>query len=104
MAERSLTTEHHWAREALPKGTPRLHRLLDNAIESDGLSAVDVYTIGDWIAPLEPEAADCLGLVLVALFLAVAEGSLAVELSADALRRRLEDLGGDDLDRWIEES
>src|SRR4051812_36994821 len=104
MVERSFTAEHPWAREAMPNGTPRLHRLLDNAIESDGLSAVDVYTIGDWIAPLESEAADCLGLILVALFRAVAEGSLAVELSADALRRRLDDLGEDDLDRWIAES
>src|SRR5437762_2444592 len=86
MADRQLTTEHAWAREAASRGTPRLHRLLDRAIELGGLSATDVYTLGDWIAPLEAAAADGLGLLLAALFLAVGEGSLAVELSAAPLR------------------
>jgi exodeoxyribonuclease V alpha subunit len=105
MAERNRTTESAWAREAASRGTARLYRLLDRAIEMDGLSAADVYTLGDWIAPLEPDDADCLGLLLVALFLALSEGSLAVELSAAALRRRLDDLGeGGELDPWIEQA
>lgn len=91
-----------WAREATANGTPRLHRLLMHAIESADLSATDVYSLGDWIAPLEGATADHLGLLLVGLFLAAGEGSLALELAPEPLRKRLEDLApAPELEPWI---
>ena len=88
MAKRLTLPEPIWVRDATPRGSPRLHRLLERAIELADLSASDVYTLGDWIAPLDAEAADNLGLILVAIFLAVGEGSLALEVSTDSMRRK----------------
>ncbi len=103
MAERWTIPEPIWVRDATPRGSPRLHRLLERAIEMADLSASDIYTLGDWIAPLDAESADNLGLILVAIFLAVGEGSLALEMSADSLRRRLDDLySQSELLPWME--
>lgn len=100
MPDRFAAPEHAWAHAAASKGTPRLHRVLDRAIDAADLSAIDIYSLGDWIEPLDPSRADHLGLLLVAMFLAAAEGSLAIELSVDALRHRLEGLDPE-LDSWI---
>ncbi len=102
MAERNDITEETWVREAT-RGTERLYRLLDRAVELADLSATDVFALGDWVAPLDADAADGLGLILVGMFLAVGEGSLALELSAESLRRRLDELAAaSELTPWIE--
>lgn len=105
MAEKNVIAEEVWARDATANGTSRLHRLLDRAIESADLSATDIYSLGDWIAPLKSGPADHLGLLLVAIFLAAGEGSLAVELSRESLTRRLDDLIPEsELGRWIDKA
>lgn len=92
--------EPAWIREAAR--TDRLARLLARAVENADVAASDVFSLGDWIEPLDECAADNLGLLLTSLFLADGEGSLAVNLDADALTRRLDGIADDpDLQGWI---
>lgn len=103
MAEMFATIEQAWVREATAAGTDRLARLVSRATLDADLAASDVYSLGDWIEPLDRvEAADNLGLLLVALFLAVGEGSLAIRLDAFSLKKRLDGMADDaELEAWL---
>src|SRR4051812_12754649 len=91
----SSTADRAWASAATPRASPRLRGLIDRAIKQADLSDVDVLSLGDWVAMLDDPGAERLGVILIALFLAVADGSLAIELSAESLARRLEGLAGE---------
>jgi exodeoxyribonuclease V alpha subunit len=91
-----------WVRDALPADTPRLARLLEQAVERADLRACDVYSLADFLGAVDAFAAENLGLLLLTLMLALDEGSLAVEISQKALARRLADVAPDeDLASWI---
>ena len=80
-----------WVRELFGHRSPRLCRLIDHAVELADLPASDIYTLADFVEPFQ-SAAENLGLLLVPQFLALEEGSLAIELSESALGRRLSEL------------
>src|ERR1043166_6476441 len=85
----------HFLKEIFPHAGPGLLRLLQGAAENTLLMRSDFYTIRDWleIAGLnsdEPAAA-----MLLLLMVALEEGSLCIEISEQALTRRLRDIAPD---------
>jgi exodeoxyribonuclease V alpha subunit len=82
----------HFTVDILDGHSQRLQRLVGQAVADAALPLADVYQLKDWLQSVDTTHADSLGLLLIALFLALGEGSLCVELSADSLSRRLGDL------------
>src|SRR3954470_10258215 len=99
---RPAAAELGWVREALPELPPRLARLVDQAAAAVDFPASDVYSLADFLAVV-PRAAETLGLLVVPLFLALEEGSLAIDLAPAALERRLRELvPEEDFRAWID--
>ena len=80
-----------WIREAI--GPKRLCRLLDHVVELGNFAESDLYSLGDFLAAVPADSAEEAGILIVPLMLALDEGSLAIELDAAALMRRLSDYG-----------
>src|SRR5262245_50814590 len=100
--KRTDVAELAWIREALPFASRRLARLLDHATQTADLPASDVFSLNDFLLAVPPAVRDSLGTLVIPLFLALDEGSLAIDLDAERLQRRLEDLvPGIDFRPWI---
>ncbi len=78
--------------ELYPRAGARLVRLTRAAQDAAQIPWADFYQLGDWLEPYPRAQADALGLLATALFLALEEGSLCIELSPAGLMRRLGDL------------
>jgi exodeoxyribonuclease V alpha subunit len=88
-------------RELFPQAGPRLRRLYHDIHSHSGLLATDFYTIRDLLELSGYAEREPLHALLLALLLALDEGSLCVELSRPALARRLAVPGNEDeADFW----
>src|SRR5271154_2455627 len=78
-----------------PKASPELLRLYASAAENAGLLRTDFYTIRDLIELADYAEDEPLQVLLLALVLALDEGSLCVAASPEGLTRRLQCLVGE---------
>src|SRR5581483_10331186 len=78
--------------ELFPEAGPELLHLFERAAEDAALLRSDFYTIRDWLEIADYRAHDCLPALLLVMLLALEEGSFCVELTEDAVGRRLTDL------------
>ncbi len=93
----------YFLKELFPQASAELLRLLGGAAENAGLLRGDYFTIRDWLEIAEYGDAEGLVALLLVLMLALEEGSLCVEASAESIARRLTDLvGGDEAQVWAQ--
>jgi exodeoxyribonuclease V alpha subunit len=91
----------YFLKELFPNASPELLRVLEGAAENAGLLRGDYFTIRDWLEIADYPAAEELMALLLVLMLALEEGSLCVEASAESIARRLTDLvGAADALKW----
>jgi exodeoxyribonuclease V alpha subunit len=91
----------YFLKDLFPNSSPELLRLLESSAENAGLLRGDYFTIRDWLEIADYPAAEGLIALLLVLMLALEEGSLCVEASAESIARRLTDLvGADDAMAW----
>jgi exodeoxyribonuclease V alpha subunit len=80
--------------ELFPHAEPELLRLFESAAENAALLRSDYYTIRDWLEIADYCEHASLPALLLVVLLALEEGSFCIELSEQALARRLTDLTG----------
>jgi exodeoxyribonuclease V alpha subunit len=91
----------YFLKDLFPEASPELLRLLAGAAENADLLRGDYFTIRDWLEIAEYRDADGLAALLLAMMLALDEGSLGVAVAADSIARRLSDLvGADEAATW----
>ncbi len=91
----------YFLKELFPKAGAELLRLLEGAAENAGLLRGDYFTIRDWLEIADYGDAEGLVALLLALMLALEEGSLCVEATAESIARRLVDVvGADEANAW----
>jgi exodeoxyribonuclease V alpha subunit len=86
----------YFLKELFPTASAELLRLFEGAAENAGLLRGDFFTIRDWLEIADYGDAESLAALVLALMLALEEGSLCVEASAESIARRLTDLVGAD--------
>src|SRR5258708_28570737 len=90
-------------KDLFPNASPELLRLLEGAATNAGLLRADFFTIRDWLEIANYERAETLVALLLVLMLALEEGSLCVQASAESISRRLIDLvGAEEAQAWAE--
>lgn len=97
------TPSTFFLKDLFPDASPELLRLLEGAAANSGLLRSDFSTIRDWLEIAEYKRAEALVAVLLVLMLALEEGSLCVEASAESIARRLIDLvGPEEAQAWAQ--
>jgi exodeoxyribonuclease V alpha subunit len=81
----------YYLKELFPTAEPALLQLLNGAAENAFLLRSDLYTMRDWLEIANYGDQPELLALLALLFTALEEGSLCVEISTDALVRRVRD-------------
>lgn len=84
----------YFLKDLFPAASAELLRLLEGAAENAGLLRGDYFTIRDWLEIADYCDAEGLAALLLVLMLALEEGSLCVEASAESIARRLTDVVG----------
>jgi exodeoxyribonuclease V alpha subunit len=87
-------------RRALPQGSRDLSAVLCGGLDAGALTLNDLQTLRDWLETTGQLDREPLMLALACLFAALAEGSLCVELSAQALAARLDEWCAGSGDAW----
>ena len=86
----------YFLKDHFPAAGADLLRLLEGAAENAGLLRGDYFTIRDWLEIADYGDREALAALLLVLMLALEEGSLCVEATAESIARRLTDLVGAD--------
>src|SRR5262245_43012735 len=81
----------YYLKELFPGSGPDVLQLLHATAENAHLLRSDFNTIRDWLEIAECQQQDALPALVALLFAALEEGSLCIEMSRDALARRLGD-------------
>jgi exodeoxyribonuclease V alpha subunit len=91
--------------DLFPKATPGLLNLFAGASENADLQQTDFYTIRDLLDLSGYENDEALCVLLLVMLLALNEGSLCVEASAEGFARRLADIAEEDVvQKWADQA
>src|SRR5262245_31821164 len=98
-------SEQDWLQGFFPGAGRPLQELYQKAVDAAGLLPVDLYGIRDLLELSDYQADEPLHVLLLAMTLALNEGSLCVQAIPSAIRGRLEDLTEpEQTARWAEQA